>query len=271
MKVAELFKQKLGVVTLILLLGFCWVNHVAAQDTSKQDTDKWEYALTLYGWYTDIGGTVSHSDETIIPGGPFTYDASDIIDDLSMVFMGGFEAKKNKWSFIADVIYLDVSGNNTSTVTGKNGIVTGTTSAYMELSTWIVSGIVGYEVVKEERGTLSVIGGLRYSTIDVDSTLNLQIINTRTSYISKSEDLLDGIIGIRGDINLNNNWFIPYYADIGAGGSDLTWQALGGIGYRFSWGDIKLIYRYLDYKMDDGGILEDLNVSGGALGVTFRF
>ena len=26
---------------------------------------------------------------------------------------------------------------------------------------------------------------------------------------------------------------VPYYADLGAGDSDLTWQLFGGIGYRF--------------------------------------
>ncbi len=76
---------------------------------------------------------------------------------------------------------------------------------------------------------------------------------------------------MRGVINLNEQWYVPYYADIGTGDSDLTWQALAGIGYRFSWGDIKLVYRYLSYDMDDDKLLKDLDLSGPALGVVFRF
>jgi hypothetical protein len=41
---------------------------------------------------------------------------------------------------------------------------------------------------------------------------------------------------------LNEHWYLPYYADIGTGDSDLTWQLFGGIGYMFNWGDIKLGY-----------------------------
>jgi len=29
----------------------------------------------------------------------------------------------------------------------------------------------------------------------------------------------------------SRKWFVPYYLDVGTGESDLTWQAMGGIGY----------------------------------------
>jgi hypothetical protein len=64
---------------------------------------------------------------------------------------------------------------------------------------------------------------------------------TQLTEVSGSEGLLDGIIGMRGYFMLGDNWSIPYYADIGTGGSDLTWQLFGAIGYRFSWGDIRLV------------------------------
>ena len=91
------------------------------------------------------------------------------------------------------------------------------------------------------------------------------------SATSESESLLDGIVGVRGAIKLSEHWYLPYYADIGTGQSDLTWQLLGGVGYRFGWGDIKLVYRHLAYEMDGDKHLEDLTVSGPLLGVGFRF
>jgi len=51
----------------------------------------------------------------------------------------------------------------------------------------------------------------------------------------------DVVIGVRGHANLNRQWYLPYQLDIGAGQSDLTWQAAGGIGYRFDWGDVNLV------------------------------
>jgi opacity protein-like surface antigen len=258
-------KKKLGGVTIALLLVFCWANHAAAQDINK-----WQYELTLYGWYTDIGGTVNHPGSPVMPEGPFKFDASDILDSLSMVFMGGFEARKNRWSIITDMVYLDVGGDKTTTITTRPGVPV-TASVDLDISTWIIGGAIGYDLVQDDRMTLAVVGGARYTAMDTDSTLTLQGVTARSSKNSASEDLLDGIVGVRGFINLTEHWYLPYYADIGAGGSDLTWQALAGIGYRFSWGDLKLAYRYLDYEMDDGKLLADLNVSGFLLGISFHF
>lgn len=256
-------KKRVGVVGIVMLLFVCFANPAVA----KEDADQWNFGLTLYGWYADIGGTAIHPGDANTIGGPFDIDASDIIDNLNMIFMGGFEAHKNKWSFLADVIYLDFGNEKTTTLTSGSGSPL-TASVGLEFATWVVTGLVGYDVVQDDRISLAVVGGLRYTSLDIDTTIGLQQIS-RT--ISVSEGLLDGIIGVRGSINLNEHWYLPYYADIGTGDSDLTWQALAGIGYRFNWGDIKLLYRYLDYELDDGMIMEDLQVKGFALGVTFRF
>jgi len=66
---------------------------------------------------------------------------------------------------------------------------------------------------------------------------------------------------------LNENWYLPYYVDIGAGDSDLSWQLFGGIGYQFNWGNIKLGYRYLKYDQDDDEFLQDFEFYGPILGV----
>lgn len=260
MNIKLIFKKQLVAIA-TLLLCFCWANGVSAQEDKT-----WQFEATLYGWYTDIGGTVVDSG-SVIPGGPFEIDAASIIDSLEMVFMGAFEVRKNRWSIITDAVYLDVGGDKNTTVTGGSGVPVNA-SVDMNISTLIVSGAVGYDVVQSDRGTLAVIGGVRYADIETEVKLGLL---RQQSERSNSEGFLDGIVGVRGSIKLNENWFLPYYADIGAGDSDLTYQALGGIGYRFGWGDIKLVYRYLKYEMADDKPLQDLDVSGPALGIGFRF
>lgn len=64
-------------------------------------------------------------------------------------------------------------------------------------------------------------------------------------------------------------WFIPYYADIGTGDSDLTWQVLTGVGYAFDWGDLSLSIRGLSYEFDQDDA--DLRMTGPALEVSFRW
>ena len=77
---------------------------------------------------------------------------------------------------------------------------------------------------------------------------------------------------MRGRINLgNSNWFIPYYLDIGAGTTDLTWQGLLGIAYTIKWVELKLAYRHLYYDSAEDKLIDDLYFSGPAFGVTFRF
>ena len=57
---------------------------------------------------------------------------------------------------------------------------------------------------------------------------------------------------------------------MGTGDSDLTWQAIGGIGYAFSWGEGIAAWRYLDYKFNADKI-QDINFNGPAIGVAFRW
>jgi hypothetical protein len=64
---------------------------------------------------------------------------------------------------------------------------------------------------------------------------------------------------------------VPLYGDIGTGESDLTWPAAGGIGYKFSWGEVLGMWRYLDYKFKSNKQLEDLTLNGPMIGVTFRW
>ena len=264
MNFAKRTKRSSNVVSAVLLIVFCWAGSAAA--AQGMDTDEWQFDLTLYLWATDIGGTVN-PDNSVLPGGDFDIDISDIIDNLNMTFMGGFEARKNKWSFIADTIYLGVGNDKDTTLPTKLGVPVNA-NVDLDIDTWILSGAVGYDVIHKDKGSLAIVGGLRYATMDVDVTLDLE---GRPFDQSNSEDLLDGFVGVRGVINLNEDWYIPYYADIGTGDSDLTWQVLSGLGYRFSWGDIKLVYRYLGYNLEDDRFISDLNIYGPALGVVFRF
>ena len=64
---------------------------------------------------------------------------------------------------------------------------------------------------------------------------------------------------------------MPYYVDIGTGQSEFTWQGIAGIGYKFNWGEVFGVWRYLDYSFKSSSKLEDLNASGPAVGVAFSW
>jgi hypothetical protein len=121
---------------------------------------------------------------------------------------------------------------------------------------------------------------LRY--LDIDATTDWRLSATingpggasfpATGRVTAGSTLWDGIVGVRGRAQLGaGQWSVPYYFDIGAGSSQLTWQALAGIAYRFGWGDVTLAYRHLYYDQEDDKLLQDFEFSGPALGATFRF
>ena len=93
----------------------------------------------------------------------------------------------------------------------------------------------------------------------------------KATKVSLSTDIWDGVVGIRGFYNLSDRWFVPYRVDIGTGDSEFTWHAFAGIGYRFDSFKLLLAYRYLEWEFEDGEVLDDLQVSGPAIGALFTF
>jgi hypothetical protein len=81
----------------------------------------------------------------------------------------------------------------------------------------------------------------------------------------------DAVIGVRGYLNLDDKWYLPYHLDIGTGQSDLTWQASAGLAYRFDWGDVSLQYRHIDWQFDSSSRLDNMNFSGPLLAAKFQF
>jgi hypothetical protein len=244
-----------------------------ATATAASGSDKWEYEAMIYLW----GATIDATTQT---GGDIDISFNDIIDNLDMTFMGTFGAHKGKWSLLADTIYMDLSqsdgGSETIPILGGRFDVTRTVDVDIDMKAWITSLGAGYNVVDNERATLDLVGGARYFWLDVETKLNLSrkgefLQTSRKKKVSDSDHVWDGIVGVRGEYKINDKWSMPYYADVGTGQSDLTWQAMAGIGYNFKWGDVLLAYRYLDYNFDSDFLLDDMNISGPALGARFRF
>lgn len=221
-----------------------------------EEINAWKNEFAVYGWLPSI------SANTIIPGSGSTVDADTIIDNLKMVFLGGYSGRNDTWSVFADVVYMDVGDSKDVTVRDI-----GDAHVSLDMKTLLVNAGVGYNLVNSGDGILDVTAGVRYLDLEVDLSTNLP----RHPGGSASEDFTDFFIGLKGYKNINANWYIPYEADIGTGDSKLSWQLFAGVGYRYDWGDVKLGYRYLEYDMDDDAIVEDLALSGAVLGVSFKF
>ena len=239
-------KQVFVFLTIAALILAVFAPQVAAEEKTNNKKE-WEFNVGIYLWGASIGGKSASGDDVDI-------DFSDLIDNLKMGFMGVGEVRKGKWLFMTDAVYLDVEKNR------SGGI------REVDLYGWVVTPAVGYNVIEAEKGSLDLLAGARYLWLKSE----LDFIEGRK--FSGSGDVWDGIVGLKGRINLAKNWYLPLYLDIGTGDTDLTWQAFGGIAYKFSRLDVILAYRYLSWDFDDKKkVFDDLNFHGPFAGVQFSF
>ena len=231
--------------------------------------------IMIYGWLPSLSGTLNYE----LPpgsGGDVSVDASKLIDALKMVFMGTYEIRKDKWSYTADAIYLNLGKSDSRAATipvGPNNPRI-EVAADQSLKAWVLGFVGGYNMVQTDKLSLDLIGGARYLSLDTGVTLQIDgplPPQLPTLNFEKTVALWDGVVGFKGNYRFNEKWFMPYYADIGAGDSDLTWQAMAGVGYSYGWGDVMLAYRHLSYDQGTGGLVQDLELSGPAIAVNFRF
>ena len=247
---------------------------------AASEAQDWQFALTPYLWLPNVEGTGATERPPNGGGQPeFEIGPVDYLEHLDLVLMLAGEVRKGDWNLRADVVYVDFGDERSSvrSVSGPGGVVeipvnTGTTTSISGLES---QATIGYMLVSQPSLSLEIFGGFRY--LDVTFDLDWQFdgplnLLPQSGRFSQSAQPLDAIIGARARFRLGDGkWFAPFHVDAGAGDSDLTWQLFAGVGYAFSWGDLLLVYRHLEYDQEHGDLLEGLSLSGPALGVSFRF
>jgi hypothetical protein len=262
----------------MLAVMMCLTNAYAADD-------EWKFSVTPYLWLPSFNANFKYS----LP--PSTGGSPDVetyyLNNLNAALMLTGDARKGNLSFFSDLIYLDISGNDSHVKSVDFGGTQVSSSIDAGTQTSIKGTVLtvggGYTVVRTPDASLDVIGGLRYLGIDVTTDWHLSGTITGpppgsqtfplTGTVSERADLWDAIIGMRGRINLGNagKWSMPYYLDAGTGSSTLTWQGMTGLSYAYDWGDVSLAYRHLYYSQKNDKLIQSLALSGPVLGATFRF
>ena len=263
----------------VMAAPLCLCSALMPAAASAQASDQWQYGVVVYGWLPTIGG------KTTFPAGSgdINVDVDTILDHLKFTFMGTFEARKGPLGIYTDLIYLNVGGDKSQTrdVTIGGiplpGGITGDFNFDLKTTIWTIAG--EYRVATDPASHIDVLAGARLAdarqTLGWNFSAELGPINNpgRSGNKEVSVNNWDGIIGAKGRVAFGDNreWFVPWYADVGTGQSDLTWQVIGGLGYSFTWGEVIGAWRYMDYKFKSGSPIEKLTLNGPALGVAFRW
>ncbi len=242
--------------------------------------DDWKFRAIVYGYFPDIGGTTNFPERG---GSSISVDSSTIIGNLKFAFMGTFEATKGRFGILADILYMDVSGTQSGTrdiSVGGHGLPASVTSNIeLDLKGTVFELAGTYNVLSDPGAKVDVVAGARM--LDLKQTLNYEFTADvgpivgpgRSGSSDVSLTYWDAVLGAKGQFLFGEGrrWFVPWYADVGAGQSKLTYQAIGGLGYSFSWGQVIGAWRYLDYEFKSGSDVQSLDFNGPMIGVAFSW
>ncbi|MEM9910334.1 MAG: DUF481 domain-containing protein [Pseudomonadota bacterium] len=237
-----------------LAISTCYPLAATAQD------DGWDFFGSLYTWVAET------NIEARTPSGSVsgTLSFSDVLENLEMVFMGSFEARKARWSLLADLFYIDLAFRDSVDPTS------GFTNARFSNEIVILSGLAAYQVYDNQNVSVDLGAGLRY--IHLDSDLTLRGTGPSVTFGS-SDGATDIVIATRANLPLSNRTSATFYLDYGFGsGDEYSWQALATLDYALTerW-TLRGGYRYLEFERDVGTVTYDFDLSGLILGATYQF
>lgn len=280
---ATVYRARIIMALLTLAIGVLAVT--ASGTMAAEDAGKLKFTIQPYLWAPTIEADLKFSTPAGSTGEPeIKVEPDDYLENLDIALIVAAEVRKGKWSFTADFVFMDLSSSdNRVKSVDFGGAATSTTldiGTDVDTKSFITTFGGGYQVVDNSWLKMDIVAGLRYLWIesDVDWRLSGDITGpgpgqsfARSGSHTEDDDVWNGIGGIRGQIMLGDgNWFIPFYGDIGAGDSDLTWSVFSGIGYSFKdWLDAMIGYRHMEW--DDDGLIQDMRLSGPIIGARFNF
>ncbi len=224
--------------------------------------NEWTYSLTPYAWLPGVS-----SDIPVPPSSSSTdVSAGDVLKHLSGAAMISGQANYGRWGILADMAHAELSNES---VRGFD-VRLANSSASIKLNTYTLAST--YNLVHSPKYSLDAVVGLRNVNATVSWSIDFQSLTDQSG--SKNVNATDPILGVKGRARIQEtDWYVPFYFDVGAKGgrTDVTWQALVGVGRTYSWGDVMLGYRALYYDMKADQALQKTTLAGFTFGVGFKF
>ena len=264
------------VATTLFVAALCGATPPAQAQATPDET---RFRVTVYGWFPGLSGTTEFPTGA---GGPsISVNAKDLTDRSENGVHGHFEVQSGKWGGLVDWVYSDVGSDKTGTrdfsIQGQPLPAGLTANLSLDVKSNILTLAGTYSLIEKAAYSTSLVFGTRM--LDMDQTLVWSFVGrgplgigpTGVSNVSATN--WDAIIGARGRARFGDGlrWFVPYHLDIGTGNSKFTWQAILGFGYSFGWGDVGVVWRYLDYEFKSGEPVQSMTFNGVAVGVSFKF
>lgn len=232
-----------------------------AAPAAAQESD-WSYEAFLYLWLPALDTSL----ETDYGNVTSDQSSSDLLDDLDFAFMGAFEAQRDRWSFIGDLVYSSLSDGH-ATPLGRLY-----SEATLKTSLGALTGYGLYRVSGASDVAVDLGLGLRAFTLSTDATLTGAALPSVTA--STDTQWVDPLVAGRIIVPFNEKWSGTAILDAGGTGSSNSWNGVATVNYKMSedW-SVNAGYRYLHVEKDVGDqpTPTTLDLSGPLIGLSFRF
>jgi hypothetical protein len=278
-----------------LVVGFCSLAHAQQPANSLPPGNTipgWTISIAPYLWLPTINVNLGYNLPANL-GGKLPADVSDGVADwfphLDFATLFAAEARHDRFSVMTDFMYLKLSatpshirsldffGLPSMPISRSLETSVGTT-----LQTIIWTQSASYTIARGQWGNFDALVGFRLLSVSATTNYDLALSVTGPrgngarfggmGGVSTSDNIWNGIVGFRGQIQIQNSgFFLPYYFDIGAGGSNLTWQISGGIGYQTGPWAFSASYRYLSFTQGSDRVVHAINMGGPVLMASISF
>lgn len=220
-----------------------------------QAQEQWKHTLVpLYLWATGVGG-----DAQLGPvGAPVDLEFKDAVEHLDAAFSFHYEANKGQWGMLADVYFMSLSPESVLPNGAKVGVD-------LDNTIYELGG-----VYRPEAGNgLELLFGLRMMDLELGGSIGS---NRQATLVDES--WTDAFVGLRKRIALGESTGLTVRGDVGAGDSDLVWNASLLLDYRFNQ-TVSMFggYRWLGYDIETGSgrdhFAYDVTYQGPAVALRF--
>ena len=253
---------------LLVSCGLALLVALIAPAGASADGGEWEWELTPFLWASDISLNLSVNDTDVAN---VEVDFSDLVDKLDLGALVHFEGRRGRGGFLLEVSYIELSDDKT--ITGRPPVADGT-MVHTGLTQLIAEAGGFVEVFGKDSG-FDLLFGARLFDLSVDVDFVFPVAPDKS--LASDESLVDGFAGLRYRGGIGERWIWWARGDVGAGGTDLSWQGIFGVGLKIGKkGDDALWFGYrhleFDLKGRSSGITDtELAYSGPIFGYRFGF
>lgn len=237
----------------------------------EQTEHEWSLRVTPYLWIPAQEGTVAIRGNSADVSLSVADTLDTVTDNFNFAASLNLELERGRWTILADAMYLSIEAENTPLPSGTANIrqdqgIFELGAAFAALIHRTGDGVADDGISVR----IEPLAGVRVHHLE------LEIDTSASGAFSGNQTWADAFAGVRGRVELSDRVALFARADVGVGGSDLTWNALAGVQFGVTDG-IALIagYRALDIDYSDGHGADrfryDVTLHGPFLAATLSF